>query len=126
MTLEELETIAGHWIRIIGVAIDVFGVAVIVIGILWATLTFLGAIRAEGGYDTYRQRIGRTLLLGLEVLVAADIVKTVALEPTFTSLGVLAGLVLVRTFLSWTLQLEIEGRWPWRSHDPPPRTGGGF
>ncbi len=66
-------------------------------------------------YDDYRVRIGRTLLLGLEILVAADIVKTVALEPTFSSLGVLAGLVLVRTFLSWTLVLEIEGRWPWRA-----------
>jgi hypothetical protein len=53
-------------------------------------------------------------MLGLEVLVAADIVKTIAIELTFTSLGLLAGLVLVRTFLSWTLVLEIEGRWPWR------------
>ena len=53
------------------------------------------------------------MLLGLEVLVAADIVKTIAIELTFTSLGLLAGLVLVRTFLSWTLVLEIEGRWPW-------------
>jgi uncharacterized membrane protein len=53
------------------------------------------------------------LLLGLELLVAADIVKTIAIELTFTSLGLLAGLVLVRTFLSWTLVLEIEGRWPW-------------
>ena len=48
------------------------------------------------------------------MLVAADIVKTIAIELTFTSLGLLAGLVLVRTFLSWTLVLEIEGRWPWR------------
>ena len=54
------------------------------------------------------------MLLGLEVLVAADIVKTIAIQLTFTSLGLLAGLVVVRTFLSWTLVLEIEGRWPWR------------
>ena len=54
------------------------------------------------------------MLLGLEVLVAADIVKTIAIELTFASLGLLAGLVLVRTFLSWTLVLEIEGRWPWQ------------
>lgn len=65
-------------------------------------------------YDTYKISIGRSLLLGLEVLVAADIVKTIAIELTFTSLGLLAGLVLVRTFLSWTLVLEIEGRWPWQ------------
>jgi uncharacterized membrane protein len=65
-------------------------------------------------YDTYRIGIGRSLLLGLEVLVAADIVKTIAIELTFGSLGLLAGLVLVRTFLSWTLVLEIDGRWPWQ------------
>jgi len=53
------------------------------------------------------------------VLVAADIVKTIAIELTFTSLGLLAGLVLVRTFLSWTLVLEIEGRWPWRRGPMP-------
>jgi uncharacterized membrane protein len=64
-------------------------------------------------------RIGRSLLLGLEVLVAADIVKTIAHELTFMSLGLLAGLVLVRTFLSWTLVLEIEGRWPWQREPSP-------
>ena len=74
--------------------------------------TFIGA-KTAGNYDRYRIRIGRSLLLGLELLVAADIVKTIAIELTFTSLGLLAGLVLVRTFLSWTLVLEIEGRWPW-------------
>lgn len=114
--LVTLEAAVGHWIRIVGVAIDVFGVIIIVIGIIWATMGFLDRRPANGRYDQYRVRVGRTLLLGLEVLVAADIVKTVALEPTFTSLGVLAGLVLVRTFLSWTLVLEIEGRWPWRGH----------
>ena len=115
MDLDLLEAAAGHWIRIVGVAIDVFGVIIIVLGILWSSLAFL---RDGGGaerYDGYRQRIGRTLLLGLEVLVAADIVKTVALEPSFASLGVLAGLVIVRTFLSRTLVLEIEGRWPWQA-----------
>ena len=73
------------------------------------------------GEDTevYKIRIGRSLLLGLEVLVAADIVKTIAHELTFISLGLLAGLVLVRTFLSWTLVLEIEGRWPWQREPSP-------
>lgn len=112
--LVTLEAAIANWIRIVGAAIDVFGVIVIVLGIVWATLGFLGRSQ-RSPYDNYRVRIGRTLLLGLEILVAADIVKTVALEPTFSSLGVLAGLVLVRTFLSWTLALEIEGRWPWRS-----------
>jgi uncharacterized membrane protein len=67
-----------------------------------------------GNYNQYKIQIGRSLLLGLEVLVAADIVKTIAIELTFTGLGLLAGLVLVRTFLSWTLVLDIEGRWPWQ------------
>ncbi len=114
----ELEAAAAHWIRLVGAAIDVFGVIVIVLGILWATIGLLGGSQGDR-YQTYRSRIGRTLLLGLEILVAADIVKTVALEPTFSSLGVLAGLVLVRTFLSWTLMLEIEGRWPWRAAAAP-------
>jgi uncharacterized membrane protein len=71
--------------------------------------------------DVYKIRIGRSLLLGLEVLVAADIVKTIAHELSFISLGLLAGLVLVRTFLSWTLNLvlEIEGRWPWQREPSP-------
>jgi uncharacterized membrane protein len=61
------------------------------------------------------------LLLGLEILVAADIIKTIAIELTFTSIGLLAGLVVIRTFLSWSLVLEIEGRWPWqRSQRPMP------
>ncbi|HKZ97909.1 MAG TPA: DUF1622 domain-containing protein [Hyphomicrobiaceae bacterium] len=67
----------------------------------------------EQHYEAYNIRLGRSLLLGLEVLVAADIDKTIALEATLMSLGNLAGLVLIRTFLSWTLVLEIEGRWPW-------------
>jgi uncharacterized membrane protein len=57
------------------------------------------------------------LLLGLEFLVAADIIRTVATTPTFSSVGVLATIVAIRTFLSWSLQLEIEGRWPWQSRN---------
>jgi uncharacterized membrane protein len=87
---------------------------VIVLGIAWATVPFLHGRDVEPRYERYKIRIGRSLLLGLEVLVAADIVKTIALELTFVSLGVLAGLVLIRTFLSWTLVLEIESRWPWQ------------
>lgn len=74
---------------------------------------------SEQDSEVYKIRIGRSLLLGLEVLVAADIVKTIAHELTAMSLGLLAGLVLVRTFLSWTLVLEIEGRWPWQPEPSP-------
>jgi uncharacterized membrane protein len=113
-TVRGLEAVIGDWIRLIGIGIDVFGVLLIVAGIAWSTSRFLRQHMNEQHYESYKVRIGRSLLLGLEMLVAADIVKTIALEPSFTSLGVLAGLVMVRTFLSWTLVLEIEGRWPWR------------
>jgi uncharacterized membrane protein len=65
-------------------------------------------------YQRYRQDIGRAMLLGLEVLVAADIVRTVAFAPTMGSISVLAMIVVIRTFLSWSLALELEGRWPWQ------------
>ncbi len=65
-------------------------------------------------YECFRADLGRGILLGLEFLVAADIIGTVAVTPTFESLGVLAAIVLIRTFLSFSLEVEIEGRWPWR------------
>jgi len=112
-------------LHVVGNGIEVFGVLVIVAGIGWSTYVYLRRRTGEQRYDDYKIRIGRSLLLGLEVLVAADIVKTIALELTFMSLGVLAGLVLVRTFLSWTLVLEIEGRWPWQVGVPRPIAGTG-
>lgn len=109
-----LEVTIGHWIRAVGSGIEVFGVLVIVVGIAWSTARYLRRSTVEHAYEAYKIRVGRSLLLGLEVLVAADIVKTIALELNFQSLALLAGLVLVRTFLSWTLVLEIEGQWPWQ------------
>ena len=109
-----IETAVGHWIRLIGDGIDIFGVAVIVIGIVWSTYGFLRRHIEELHYQQFKIRVGRSLLLGLEILVAADIVKTIAVEPSFLNIGVLAGLVAIRTFLSWTLVLEIDGRWPWQ------------
>ncbi|MDA9432254.1 hypothetical protein XH88_10840 [Bradyrhizobium sp. CCBAU 51627] len=99
--------------HLVGVGIEIFGVFIIVIGIIWSARYIVGR-SVESRYDSYKISIGRSLLLGLEVLVAADIVKTIAIELTFVSLGLLAGLIVVRTFLSWTLTLEIEGRWPWQ------------
>ena len=112
--LPAFEATASSWIHLVGICIEIFGVFIIVAGIVWSTYLCLHWQAAAHPYDEYKIRIGRSLLLGLEVLVAADIVKTIAIELTFTSLGLLAGLVVVRTFLSWTLVLEIEGRWPWR------------
>ena len=109
-----LESAIGHWIRFVGDGIDIFGVVIIVVGIAWSTSRFLRQHVEEAHFDSYKIRVGRSLLLGLEILVAADIVKTIAVEPTFVSIGVLSGLVAIRTFLSWSLILEIEGRWPWQ------------
>jgi hypothetical protein len=68
----------------------------------------------DAAYVRYRRALGRAILLGLEFLVAGDIIRTVAISPTFTSLGILAIIVAIRTFLSTELELEIEGRWPWQ------------
>jgi uncharacterized membrane protein len=114
LALKTLEPLVDVGIRIVGSGIEIFGVLIIVTGIAWSSFRQLRQPISEQDSDVYKIRIGRSLLLGLEVLVAADIVKTIAHELTFTSLALLAGLVLVRTFLSWTLVLEIEGRWPWR------------
>src|SRR5215467_8905825 len=113
-----LEDAVGHWLRVIGLGIEILAALVIVGGLMWSTYLFLRRRMAEQHYETYKIRIGRSLLLGLEVVVAADIVKTIAVAPTLMSVAVLAGLVLIRTFLSWTLVLEIEGRWPWRREAP--------
>ena len=117
-----------HWIAR---AIEIAGIAVIVIGAVAATVTYLrqgGSIGAAGEpHDQYRSSMGRSILLGLEFLVAADIIGTVAIEPNLNNLAVLAGIVLIRTFLSISLEVEIEGHWPWqkRRHRarPPPGDG---
>lgn len=102
-----------------GKAIDVLGVATIVVGIVVATIVLAVRHRQmDDAFRKYRQGIGRAILLGLEFLVAADIIKTVAVDPTFAGAGVLVIIVIVRTFLSLTLELEISGRWPWQ-HAPP-------
>jgi uncharacterized membrane protein len=75
-------------------------------------------------YRVYRQQVGKAILLGLEFLVAADIIRTVAVAPSFRGVGVLALVVAVRTFLSFTLDVELEGRWPWQSGQAPPRPSG--
>ena len=109
-----LEEAVSYWLKVVGLGIEVAAAAVIIAGLVWSTTAYLRERMGEPHYDAYKIRIGRSLLLGLEVVVAADIVKTIAASPTLMSLAVLAGLVLIRTFLSWTLVLEIEGRWPWQ------------
>lgn len=108
--------------ELVGRAIDGVGVGVIVVGVMIATVTFVIRLRDRDGLDayrTYRQGVGRSILLGLEFLVAGDIIRTVAVEPTFRSTGVLVVIVLIRTFLSMALELELEGRWPWQRRAQP-------
>jgi uncharacterized membrane protein len=98
-------------------AIEVGGIAVIVLGILGASFAVLWQVlhgrSGSAAFTLYRANVGRAILLGLEFLVAADIINTVAIEPTLESLLILGGIVLIRTFLSFSLEIEIEGRWPW-------------
>ena len=100
----------------IGTAIDAIGVAVIAGGALLAVFLTIGTMRRDSGaaYEFFRRRLGRAILLGLEFLVAADIIRTVAVTPSAESVAVLGGIVLIRTFLSFSLQLEVTGAWPWQ------------
>lgn len=102
----------------VGKAVDGAGVTVMVVGAVAATVVAGVRLARRRGpvYRSYRQEVGRSILLGLEFLVAADIIRTIAVEPTFPSVGVLAAIVLIRTFLSFSLELEITGRWPWQQH----------
>jgi uncharacterized membrane protein len=105
------------FIELMGEWGDALGVAVIVIGVVWGLIRFPLDLVKQGvdyAYKMVRNQITRTLLLGLEVLVAADIIRTVAVSPTLLSVSVLAAIVAIRTFLSWSLILEMEGRWPWQ------------
>ncbi|MDQ4130280.1 MAG: DUF1622 domain-containing protein [Actinomycetota bacterium] len=112
----------------VGKALDLAGVTAIVGGILVATAIrarHLGRGEFREQYRRYRQAIGRAILLGLEILVGADIIRTIAVEPTFESVGVLALIVLVRTFLSFSLEVELEGRWPWQQRGAVPASASG-
>jgi uncharacterized membrane protein len=99
--------------------VEVAGVCVLLAGALLASAAFLRDWLRRGlgeAYHVYRANLGRAILLGLELLIIADIIRTVTMEPTLTNLAILAGIVLVRTFLSVALEVEIGGTWPWRRH----------
>jgi uncharacterized membrane protein len=99
-------------------ALELAGVAIIVGGIVLATLMFVRNGTRSGdwqdAYPNYRSNVGRGILLGLELLVGADIIATITAPLTIESVGLLAGIVLIRTFLSFSLETEIEGCWPWQ------------
>lgn len=106
-------------------ALELAGIAATLLGAIAATYSasrkILGGALLMEVYDNYRRHLSRGILLGLEFLVAADIIDTVAVEPTFRNVGVLGLIVAIRTFLSFTLEVEIAGRWPWYAPVPASR-----
>ena len=115
----------SHWpfnylIDIASRAIEILAVVIIVAAVLMSTIQFMSryfenAGSTESNLKLYRERIGRALLLGLEILVAADVVRTVALEPTMENVLSLGVVVLVRIVLSWSLYVEMNGYLPWKA-----------
>ncbi len=118
-TLFEGEEPILHFIEWVSMAVELLAVAWIFIGVFSSTGRYFYRMIKKSPpmlvrYTEYRHTLARTLMLGLEILVAADVVRTVALEPTFANVGVLGLLVLIRIILGWSLVVEIEGRWPWQ------------
>jgi uncharacterized membrane protein len=113
------EGFVHHAINSVVLGIEAFGILIIMTGGIYSTIRYLRTTRqsSEKAYNGYRSGLARAILLGLEVLVAADIIRTIAVEPNYENLGVLALIVVIRTFLSFSLEVEIHGRWPWqRAH----------
>lgn len=118
----EREMVYNDVIEKTGMTIDAAGVVIIVTG---AAIGFVASAvrlsqRESDVYRRFRQQLGRAILLGLELLVAGDIVRTVAASPNLTSVAILASIVLIRTFLSFSLEVETTGRWPWQKRDITP------
>jgi uncharacterized membrane protein len=105
-----------EWIEFVSLGIEGVAVTIMVCIILVGTTRWLfnSANGIEGAYERYREMLGKTLQVGLELLVAADIIHTVAIDLTLVNIGLLAALVVVRTVIGWTLTVELEGQWPWQ------------
>lgn len=123
-TLVEGEEPVYRFIEWVSIILEIVAVSWIFVGVFSSTFRYFYRIIKKTPpklvrYTEYRHSLARTLMLGLELLVAADVVRTVALEPTFQSVGVLGLLVLIRIVLGWSLVVEIEGRWPWQPERIP-------
>jgi len=107
-----------YTVELIGTCFEIAGIIVLVLGSILAfgryVVTLIRFRDGPAAFRGLRLYLGRSIILGLELLIAADIIHSVAIEPTFTSVGVLGLIVLVRTFLSWSLEVEINGEWPWQ------------
>ena len=113
------------YISIAGYAIESVGVFVVVVGSCISSIKFILTYRslAEGiAYRTYRRQLGRSIILGLEFLIAGDIIRTVVVADTLENVAILGLIILIRSFLSITLHLEVEGRWPWQAESPEPKS----
>ncbi len=104
---------AAYGIEFLAVAVIVAGV--VIVTIKRGTVRFLRHIDEPGAFESYKQQLGQPLLLGLDLLVAGDVVRTVGLQPTTANVSALGLLILVRIGLSWSLVVEMTGRWPWQN-----------
>lgn len=103
----------------LGEVLDFIGVLAVFAGVILATAVFFHDFLSDKHeeydiYKRYRQNLGRSILLGLEILVAGDILRSIVGQPDFATVGMLAAIVLIRTFLSITFDMEISGHWPWQ------------
>lgn len=105
-----------EWVELAAVGIEILAVAIMLVVIIAGTGRWLAhsARQVQEGYRSYRVLLGKALLVGLELLVAADIIRTVVIETTLANIATLGVLVAIRTFLGWSLSVEVEGRWPWQ------------
>ncbi len=117
MQFNEIISLAGY-------GIEAVGVLVVVVGTCVSSIFFLHTFKqlpAGEAYRTYRRQLGRSIILGLEFLIAGDIIRTVVVSDTLENVAVLGLIILIRSFLSVTLHLEVEGRWPWQKEESKSR-----
>lgn len=124
--VEQAEHVIFDLVELTALMIELLAVVIIASAVVLGMVRYLGHFAAtrnlvDQRFAAYRVVLGRALLLGLEILVAADIIKTVVLEPSVQSVAVLGLLVLIRIFLGWSLIVEMEGHWPWQGHGQPTR-----
>jgi len=116
----EVVTIIRLAIEWAALVIEILAVVIIVSSVIMAvishgTVRFLFHVETPGAFAAYKHQLAKPLLLALDFLVAGDVVKTIALEPTLNNVAVLGLLVIIRTFLSWSITVEMEGHWPWQT-----------
>ena len=114
-----------EWIELSSEGIQALAVVIIVVSIVFGFARYVLQLAKHHAhsYSAYKRLIGRSLLLALEILVAADVIRTVLLDLTAKGLEILGALVIVRTFLSWSLEVELEGHWPWQTPRAATREG---